>query len=47
MVKKVAAKEPVAAPRQKPSALVDSHYVKVMLDQMFGENNFSNAGCTV
>jgi len=22
-----------------------SHYVKVMLDQIFGENNFSNAGC--
>jgi hypothetical protein len=29
MAKKVAAKESVAAPRQKPSALVD----KVMLDQ--------------
>ena len=34
MAKKIAAKEPVAAPRQKPSALVDSHYVKAMLDQI-------------
>jgi hypothetical protein len=33
MAKKVAAKESVAAPRLKPSALLDSHYVKVMLDQ--------------
>jgi hypothetical protein len=41
MAKKVAAKETIAAPRQKPSALVDrhaSHYVKVLLDQIFGEN---------
>jgi hypothetical protein len=28
--------------RQKPSTLLDSHYVKVMLDQIFGENNFQN-----
>jgi hypothetical protein len=38
MAKKVAAKPAVAAPRQKPSVLVD----KVMLDQIFGENNFVN-----
>ncbi len=24
-----------------------SHYVKIMLDQIFDENNFSNAGCIV
>jgi hypothetical protein len=42
MAKKSDAK-PVASPRMKSSALVDSHYVKVMLDQIFGENNFAAA----
>jgi hypothetical protein len=32
MAKKAVAKESVAAPRLKPSTLLDSHYVKVMLD---------------
>jgi len=32
-----------APPPRRPSPLVDSHYVKVMLDQVFGENNFQNA----
>jgi hypothetical protein len=30
----------ISQTRLKPSALLDSHYVKVMLDQIFGENNF-------
>jgi hypothetical protein len=29
-------------PAGKPSALLDTHYGEVMLDQIFGENNFIN-----
>jgi hypothetical protein len=43
MVKKFTTNETgVVAPRVKSSAFLDSHYVKVMLDQIFGENNFVN-----
>ena len=33
--------------RQRVSAWHASLYVKVMLDQIFAENNFSNVGCIV
>ena len=42
MVKKVTTKETVVASRVKPSAFLDSHYVKVMLDQIIGEKYFVN-----
>ena len=42
MVKKVTTNETVVAPRVKSSAFLDSHYVKVMFDQIFGEKNFVN-----
>jgi hypothetical protein len=42
MAKKTATNLTVASPRLTSSALVDSHYVKVMLDQIVGENNFQN-----